>query len=126
MELLIAAFFVCELAESQVRNHYVRERDKDWSCTPNTTTLETRAFQKLRWRNIQSVSDSDEVEDGQIALASFDAAHVTSIDSGEKGKRFLRDAKLQPTSTDRRANRGQMSCVVPFARYPLHPMMVAV
>lgn len=64
--------------------------------------------------------------DGQIALTSFDAAHMTSIDAGEKGKCLLLDAKLQPMSAHRRANRGQMSCVVPFARYPLHLMTLAV
>jgi hypothetical protein len=55
-----------------------------------------QASDQLSWVGFESFRQSAEVEQGQVLAASFDAAYVSSVQTGTVGQLLLRHGESQP------------------------------
>ena len=65
--------------------------------------LNLRVFQKLCHRLVERFRNFSQIEDRDIALATFDTSHVGAINLGQISKRLLRHLAFRSCAADRPA-----------------------
>jgi len=74
--------------------------------------LEARRLHQIRSRAFQCRRDLDDIQQRDVALASFDPSHVRAIDPGGVCKRLLREVEVKAALTNGLAELRQVPPVI--------------